>query len=186
MTAKTNPVNFEQFCDEPSESDLKKLTELANLLDQRNQLIESAEEQLKEMKKARNVLAQETIPSLLDELGISEIRLSDGRRVQVEDKMSCSTAGKWREVINEWLTQTGHDDIIKNEVVFKFPGDAHDQARDFIDEHADRDSDQVVVEHKRMVNAQTFGALVRELMRNGEDVPIDKLGIFIYKSTKIT
>jgi len=145
--------------------------------------IEDKEKQLKELREQHRRLSEEDIPAILDETGLSELRLADGTRVRVTETLRVSTSGKWREPINAWLERTGHDDIIKDEVVASFGKGMGDEAQRVIDEI--RALGIEGVERKRFVAPPTFAALVRELSEAGQDVPLDELGIYVQRATRL-
>lgn len=176
-------VDFEGLADEElSEDLLARLGDLARRqLDLEDQ-IEAANEELRKLGDDHRRISEEDIPAVLDETGLSEVRLADGTKVVVKEHLRVSTAGKNREPINTWLESEGHDDVIKDEVTALFGKGEGDLAEGLVLAAAEfTDS----VDRKRYVNPQTFAALLRELMADGVDVPLDELGVFVQRQTKL-
>ena len=127
-------------------------------------------------------LSEVDIPSILDETGLSEVRLKDGTKVVVKEDLRVSTTGKYREMINAWLVKTGNEDMIKDEVVARFGKGEGDKAAAFLAAALAETED---ADRKRSVNPQSFAALLREMMSNGDDVPLDELGAFVQRRAKL-
>ena len=51
--------------------------------------IENMEGTMKEMKRERDILSQETIPTKMQELGINETTMRDGSKVTVKEGFHC-------------------------------------------------------------------------------------------------
>ena len=66
------------------ETDLKSLSELCDKLLRVQGTIGNAEDRLQRLKETEKNLSEEVIPLRLQELGIQDIRLSDGSRISAE------------------------------------------------------------------------------------------------------
>jgi len=168
--------------DELSEDLLARLGDLARRQMDLEDQIEAANEELRKLGDDHRRISEEDIPAVLDETGLSEVRLSDGTKVRIKENLRVATAGKNREPINAWLEQEGHDDVIKDEVVALFGKGEGERAAALVlaaEELTD------AVNRKRYVNPQTFAALLRELMADGVDVLLDELGVFVQRQTKL-
>lgn len=176
-------VDFEGMAEtDVSEDALKRLSDLAHRQLELEREIGRLEYQIKELGKHHRKISEEDIPSLLDETGLSEIRLSDGTKVLVKEDLRVSTTGKHRDAINRWLEETGHDDVIKDEVVAQF-GKGEGERAAMLMRAAAEFTDATT--RKRYVNPQTFSALLRELMAAGEEVPLEELGAYIQRRSKL-
>jgi hypothetical protein len=69
------------------------------------------EEQAKEAKKAFNKVSQEYIPNAMMEVGLSEIKLSDGKKVSFKEDVSCSI--KDYNLLDDFLTARGEEGMMK-------------------------------------------------------------------------
>lgn len=166
-----------------TEDQLTRLGKLANYQISLEQTIESLNSQLKDIQEKYRRVSEVDIPGVLDETGLSEVRLADGTKIMIREDVRVSTTGKNRDTINSWLTLNGHDDLIRDEVTAAFKkGDGEIAAKAL-------DALMVLgasaVDRKRYVNPQTFAALIRELMADGEDVPLDELGVFVQRRAKL-
>lgn len=180
-------IDYEALAGEDADGDfsqdtLERLGGLASRLQELEADIEARTAELKELQNEARGIAERDIPGVLDETGLSDVRLTDGTRVVIRTGLNVSTTGKYRGVINKWLEDNGHDDIIKDE--FKIPfGKDEDAAIKALTSYLTGTGLQF--DEKRYVAPQTFGALVRELMEAGEDVPLDDLGITEWRRAKL-
>lgn len=176
-------VDYEKYAnEEPSDDILTRLAELSNKQLQLEDDIIAAQRRVEQLVEHRDLISMYHIPALLDEAGVSDVRLSDGTRVQVKKSLRVSTTGRYRDKINAWLEQQGYDDIILDEVTARFGKGESALAVSLI-----KAANELTrsVARKRYVNAQTFAALVRELLAKGEDVPLDEIGAFEQRFTKL-
>ena len=94
-----------------------ELMEFVNNLDQINTDIEDLEKQLDEKKQVKRNLEESVIPALLDQHGVSEIKLSNGRMVTVGEDLYCRLPEdvERRMAALSWLRAHGASDKIKSE-----------------------------------------------------------------------
>lgn len=161
---------------------LKRLSALAHRQMALEDALEQLERKRKEIQADLTKVSGEDIPTLLDEAGLSEVRLSDGTKIKVKDDLRISTTGKWREPINRWLRETGHDDILLNEITIGFGKGEDDQAAEAVAwlQGRRRDFDQKVY-----VRQPTLKSLINELLADGEEVPLEDLGAFMQRVTSL-
>jgi hypothetical protein len=162
---------------------LTRLAELAHRQLDFEDAIAATEQKLQLLQIQHQQVSEVDIPTLLDATGLSDVRLSNGIKVTVREDVRVSVSGKWRDPINAWLVNQGHDDLIKDKVTADFGKGESDLAEKAI---ALLTSAGVArINRTRAVNAQTFAALIRELRAAGEDVPYDQLGVFVQKHAKL-
>jgi len=165
-----------------TEDQLTRLGKLANYQVSLEQTIASLEAQLKDIQEKYRRVSEIDIPGVLDETGLSEVRLADGTKIVIREDLRVSTSGKNRDVINNWLISRGHDDLIRDEVTAAFGKGHSDVAEKALEMLRGLTTS---VDRKRYVNPQTFAALIRELLAGGEDVPLDQLGVFVQRRAKL-
>lgn len=176
-------IDYDGMRSEPTDDQLTRLGKLAQRQLELEDELERLQQRAKELQEKHRVVSEVDLPALLDETGLSQVRLADGTRVVIREDLRVSTTGKNRDVINRWLEGRGLDDVIKDEVTAAFgKGDAAGakSAMALLTELG-----AVAVDHKRYVNPQTFSALLRELRDGGEDVPYEELGVFVQRRAKL-
>ena len=166
---------------------LARIATLAELLKVQQRAVEALEEQLRDAKEALRATETEDLPELMTELGLTEIKLLDGSKVEVKPDLHCGISEERRAAAHAWLTNHGFGGLIKTEVAVKFDRDERDMAVDAaqrIAETLDRN-----VELKDAVHPATLKAFLKEQLALGADganPPADLFGITPYNKAKIT
>jgi len=166
----------------PDDDLLRRLGEAVRRMRELDGIAADLAERAKRAADELRFLAERTVPGILDETGLSELRLADGTKVVVRTDLKVSTTGKYRPAINTWLEETGHDDIIKDEVTVPFGKDESERVGRVV---AFLEDAGLQHDRRRYVAPQTLKALVNELMEAGEEVPLDRIGAFTYRSARL-
>ena len=146
--------------------------------------IENMEETIKEMKRERDLLSQETIPTKMQELGINETTMKDGSKVTVKEGFHCRIPKAKEEEALQYLKDKGLCDIIKNQVSTSFGTGEDNMAGDlagYIEENFG-----ITPDVKKSVHPSTLKATLKKRHEEGLTDPDDLFGIFIRPETKIT
>jgi hypothetical protein len=115
-------INFEQ----DKREDLDSVNEAGSLAEQvvklqklEEELLEK-EDELKELKRKVDLISSEVIPTMMQEMNISTLKLSDGTSVEVKPVYGASIPVDKREDAYTWLRENGLGDLIKNEITVAF------------------------------------------------------------------
>jgi len=178
---------------------LETVGRLAQEMLQLDAELEALSRSVEEKAKKREEISSQRLPELLDELGYSDLRLSDGRRLEMKSTVRASIPtesgiARTKDVFKQremhqrrlnalaWLREHDLGDLIKNEIAVQFSRGQEDEAADLYNEleakglNASQDS---------TVNSQTLSAQVKELLAQGEDVPLEVLGVQIVRSVVV-
>lgn len=162
------------------------LAEIANFADEFARLSARREILMNELdgvdESIKQIIERE-LPTILDNNGLSSVKTASGLKVSVEEKIQASIRKDMRDKAHAWLETHGHSDIIKTKIVSEFGRNELAFAREVaahMSEFADRH-----VGLDESVHPQTLGALVRELLREGEECPLDLLGVARIRKAKI-
>ena len=103
-------------------------------LKQKEDEIAALEEQLKSKKAEADDISSRVIPELLQEQGLSEIKLADGSKVSVKKEYRCTLPKdeEKRTQCYKWLRDQGLGDIIKNNVFVTFGKGEDDKAEQLL------------------------------------------------------
>jgi len=183
-------IDFEDL--KQDAGDLKKLQDddlsgLSKLIQKQLDLdseIENMEETLKDMKREREILSSETIPTKMQELGINETTMKDGSKVTVKEGFHCRIPKAKEEEALQYLKQEGLGDIIKNQVSTSFGTGEDNMAGDlagYIESNFG-----ITPDVKKSVHPSTLKATLKKRHEEGLTDPDDLFGIFIRPETKIT
>ena len=145
--------------------------------------VKNDEELLKKKKKNLEQISGELIPTLLSEMGLSSLKLSDGSSVDVKPHYSASISVSNREKAYSWLRQNGLGDIIKNEISVSFGRGEDNKAAEYANLAKGQGFQPT---QKLKVEPMTLKALVRERIENNKDMPMDIFNVFVGNRTKLT
>ena len=140
------------------------------------------EEAVKQKKKDIEHLSGEVIPTMLSEMGLSFLKLSDGSSVEVKTNYSATITQAKKEEAFNWLRQNGLGDIIKNEISVSFGRNEDNKAADYAELAKGRGFEPT---QKLKVEPMTLKALVRERLEGGKEMPTELFNIFVGNKTTI-
>jgi len=185
-----NTISFEDL--KHDAGDLRKLQDndldsLSKLIQRQLDLdveIENIEETLKEIKREREVLSSETLPSKMQELGINETTMKDGSKVTVKEAFHCKIPLEKIDEAHDYLRNNDLGDIIKNKVATSFGTGEDNMAGDLVGYI--ESTYGITPEVKESVHPSTLKATLKKRHEEGLTDPDDLFGIFIRPETKIT
>ena len=144
--------------------------------------IELSENNLKDLKKEHQRISGEVIPTMMSEMGLSELKLQDGSHLKVSTSYRATITEANKEAAFNWLRNNGLGDIIKNEISVSFGRNEDDKAANYA-ELAKGQGFQPT--QKMKVEPMTLKALVRERIEAGKDMPTEIFGVFSENKTTI-
>ena len=177
-------IDFEK----DQENVLQKTVNIQSLADQVENLeelrrsIENQEGNLKELKKKQYHLSGEVIPTMLSEMGLSQLKLADGSSVDVKPFYSATISAQNKDRAYKWLRTNGLGDIIKNEISVSFGRNEDNKAADYAALAQERGFQPT---QKLKVEPMTLKALVRERIEAGKDMPTELFNVFVGNKTTI-
>ena len=177
-------INFEA----DQQDAMKKTAGVQSLADQVERLelcddrIADIENDLKMMKKKRDHISGEVIPTMMSEMGLAELKLHDGSHLKVSTSYRATISEANKEAAFNWLRENGLGDIIKNEISVSFGRNEDNKAADYA-ELAKGQGFQPT--QKMKVEPMTLKALVRERIEAGKEMPTEIFGVFSENKTTI-
>jgi hypothetical protein len=153
--------------------------EKLNTLDQQVALLEK---DLKQKKKDFEYLSGEVIPTMMAEMGLSQLKLMDGSSVDVKPNYSANITIANRDAAFNWLRTNGLGDIIKNEISVSFGRNEDNKAADYAALASERGYQPT---QKLKVEPMTLKALVRERIEYGKEMPTELFNVFVGNKTTI-
>jgi hypothetical protein len=175
-------INFEEdkkeVLDLSSDNDKKSLSNQVEKLKVLEDSIAATEEELKKLKQQADAISGEVIPTMMQEMNISTLKLADGSAVEVKPVYGASISAEKKEEAFNWLRSEGLGDLIKNEVTVSFG----------------RNEDNKALQYATLAQGQGFQpiqklkvkALVRERLESGKEMPAELFNVFAGNRTKIT
>jgi hypothetical protein len=171
---------------EPISIDDSQMTTLANLATQQNayeQAIEVLDARRAELVDRLKQVQEVDIPELMDEMGVQEFTLTSGRKVSIRKQYYASIPKDKRDAAFAWLTEHGHEELIKVEVEVQFGRGEFETAVDFARRLAEAGYN--ALPHKD-VNAQTLKAWVKRMIESDEgEFPMELFNPYIQRKAII-
>ena len=177
-------IDFEK----DQENVIQKTGNIQSLADQVEALqgleedIKRSEENIKKLKKKSEHISGEVIPTMMSEMGLSFLKLSDGSSLEVKTNYSATITQANKEKAFNWLRENNLGDIIKNEISVSFGRNEDNKAADYA-ELAKGQGFQP--QQKLKVEPMTLKALVRERIEAGKEMPTELFNVFIGNKTTI-
>lgn len=167
-----------------SQDKLSELSDYCNLHIQLQKDIEDLEEKLKKRKYELEQVSRSNIPELLNSVGLSELRLSNGLKIIVEDKLKANIANKnslvaYRNMIKaeggDYEAERTVDELFKSQAVIE---DATDKLLEYLIDK------EIPYDMKRTIHYQTLAKYCRNRLAQGKEIP-EGISVFQYQETKI-
>ena len=127
-------------------------------------------------------LSENVLPNLFSEVGLSELKLADGRHLKVSNFYGASIKEAKKEAAFSWLRDNGFGDLIKNQVSCSFGRNEDEKAKSLIDTLNDKGYPSM---QREWVEPSTLRAFIREQHEAGKELPMDLLGAFVGQKTTI-
>jgi len=160
-------------------SEMEQLATLIRAYDEYAAHVAEIEEQLNIAKKTFNRISMEEIPNFLLSHGVTEMKLTDGRKVTVKEDISATVTDD--KAFKTFLLERNETDIIKVNCAFaKMEAEQMTKLMDFLMDN-DYDFDAKEDIHHQTKKAY-FKALIKQL---GRDNLPEFVNIFDLRTTKI-
>lgn len=170
--------------DGPGDNALSAITHKAQEQAQAEAEVARLEEELDEAKKKLREISWHELPKLMDDLGIPELTLDSGLVVKVGEDIRASIPKAHEAKAFAFLEENNQAGMIKRQFVIEFAREEETWANKF-----ERDLKQrkkpLNVKRKKSVPPQTLSAWVRKELEVGKELPLDLLGVFRQRVSKV-
>lgn len=169
---------FEQDADalQVKNEDLDSVGALARRAKLLEKEIEETEAVVKERKEQLRKMLEETIPAMLEELGMKSFKMADGSTIEVKPFYSASIKEENRAVAYQWLRDNGYDDIIKNTVSVRFGRNEDKLCETLINLLREQN---YPVEQTEKIEPQTLKAWAKDMVQRGVEIPSETFGLYV-------
>ena len=177
-------IDFEK----DQQDSMKKTNNIQSLADQVERLeslnarLALQEDNMKSTKKDIERLSGEVIPTMMTEMGLSELKLQDGSHLKVSTSYKAHITEANKQAAFNWLRDNGLGDIIKNEISVSFGRGEDNKAAHYAELAKGQGLDPT---QKLKVEPMTLKALVRERIEAGKEMPTEIFNIFVGNKTTI-
>ena len=166
-----------------SQDSVRSITDKCNDYNKLKKTIEDEEERISLLKHKARDLEERIIPEMMQEAGVSLLKLSDGSTVEVKPFYAAKIPESRVDEAFSWLRGKGFEDIIKNTVTASFNRGQDNQVSELIKVCEDHGFNY---NKKEKVEPMTLKAFVKEQVEGGKELPFDLFGVYIANKTKIT
>lgn len=138
-------------------------------------VLDTAERKLKD-------LSGRIIPEALEELGITTFKTTDGLTIEVKEKIIAGLSEKNRVEGIKWLEDNGLGKLVKRKIIIMAPKGQPDLADALV---GNAQKDGLEVDDEENVHNTSLAAAIREKLEDGEDVPLDLMGVVRLRFSKV-
>lgn len=176
--------DYREFKDGPGDNILAQISAVAQEQLEAEAKVARIEEDLRKAQAELRDIAENRLPALMDAAEQAKLTTKDGIEVQVSEKIRASIPEANKEKAFAWLEENNHGRLIKREFKIEFGKDEEAWANKFERDLARRKR-QLRVARKKAVNPMTLASFVKEQLSEGVAVPLDLLGAFRQRFTKV-
>ncbi len=133
---------------------------------------------LKDAKKRLRNLEENELPALMDEIGIEKFSMDDGSSINVKEDMYASIPTKNKAAAAQWLFDNGQGSLVKMDVVTHFEKGQEEKVQEVTDLLAELGYS---FNKTQTVNTASVKAVLKELIAQGQDVPLKLFGAYILR-----
>lgn len=163
---------------------LTEIQQLGETLSEAKEELKDLETEAAEKKEFIRQLEEVTIPQIMDERGIEEVRLSNGSTIKVGDFIQTRITAANEAAAFDWLRSTHNDGIIKNEIKVSLDRGDDDRVTEAMQALAAMNID---CQHKQTVHPSTLKAFITEALQNpdlAETLPKDVFSVYEARRVK--
>ena len=161
---------------------IQSLADQVEKLESLQERLQLQEENMKSTKSEIQKVSGDIIPTMMSEMGLSELKLQDGSHLKVSTSYRATITEANKATAFNWLRDNGLGDIIKNEIMVSFGRNEDNKAASYA-ELAKGHGFQPT--QKMKVEPMTLKALVRERIEAGKDMPTEIFGVYSENKTTI-
>lgn len=181
----TEANDYSAFAAEaPSAEALAGLAKGAIELYEAQLAVARAEAALKAAQKHQESIERHLLPELMDEAGLTEIKLKNGTKLEVESILTIGSGKGKDPAVLKWLEETGSGGLIKRAIAVGLGAKSNEKEAALLAELKEEGFTDVA--SIREVNAQTLKAHVKKMIEAKKDVNMEMLGAFEFRRAKIT
>jgi hypothetical protein len=166
-----------------SQDSVKSISEKCNELKDLQRQVDEQEEKLKTLKNKSRDLEERVIPEMMQEAGVSLLKLADGSSVEVKPFYAAKIPESRIDEAFGYLRSNGFEDLIKNTVTASFGRGQDNQVSELINVC---EKFGFNYNKKEKVEPMTLKAFVKEQIEGGKKLPFDLFGVYIANKTKIS
>ena len=160
----------------------QELSELCTRLLELQKQITKCEDNIKNLRNEERLLSENEIPNLMQQAGISSLKLIDGSSVSFKPEYYAKIPVSKTDEAFDWLSSNGHGDLIKNQVSLTFGKSEDNVANSLVEDLKSKGHN---VSQKKKVEPMSLKAFVKDEIQKGNNLPMDLFGVYVSNKTTI-
>ena len=181
-----NPILDQIASEKPlnlTDDQLRKVSSLAQYQSELQKQISDQELKVKALKEEFRKVAEDQLPSAMEELNLSKVELTDGSSVKISRFYSAKIPEEKKDGAYGWLRENNLGDIIKHNVTVSFFKTEDEKANQL---KTDLEKKGFAPTDKEWIEPMTLKGLAREQEENGTPLPDKHFDVFVGLRAKIT
>lgn len=175
--------DYEQLAQKPlGDNILAQIAQTARDIVAATDEVAEAEEALKAKQASLKALKEEILPELMSIAGQEQLTTIDGYKVTLKDMVRGQPSKENEAKAYAWLREHGQGGVIKSRLEADLGKGDPELVKQAIEALS---AIGVRAAAKQSIPWQTLGALVRELLEAGKPVPLDLLGVHMWKQADV-
>jgi hypothetical protein len=166
----------------PKAEQLHKLAALAKQMQNVEDWITTSEARVAAQKERLRRLSEDTIPSIMQELGIRNFTLDNGFKIEVKPYFSMKIPEANIEEAYDWLEKNNHGEIVKHSLTIETRM-TNEKLLEAIRALAEKM--KLDIKDKLGIHHMTGSSWVKEQITSGQVIPRELLGVYQGFKTKI-
>jgi dihydroxyacetone kinase-like predicted kinase len=154
---------------------LAELVALGEKLAGFNDKIAEHESEAKRFKALAKKISEGELREAMESAECAGFTLKDGRSITLKDDIFVTTSGKYRQIVCDWLREVERDGAVRRMVSIEFGKGNHAEADKLADKLGE---DGYRAQAADNIHAGTFKSIVKEMLAEGIEIPLDDLGAY--------
>jgi len=176
-------TSYEQLAQQPlGDNILAQIAATARDIIAAQDAVAEAEAELSSRQKFLRSLKEEILPELMTEAGQTQLTTIDGLLVSIKETVRGQPSEANQPAAFDWLRSKGQGGVIKSKLEADLGRAPEDKVKAAVEALT---AQGIQAGTKESVHWQTLGSLVREMLARGDDVPLDLLGVQVWKQADV-
>lgn len=176
--------DYSEFMDRPAgDTDLAVLADKAEEQATAEEAVAAAKKVLQNAEDDLRQISWFDIPEIMDRLHLEKFKTSTGLEINVVEDIRANPPKDQKPAAYAWLRDNGHGRVLKRTVKLDFAAGDGAKADALVQLLAD--SGYKDVSDIENAHFMTLSALVREVLKDGGELPMELLGVFRQRRSKL-
>jgi len=177
-------IDFEEGVEGPTNEQIGEISSLAELQRKQEADVEDLEKRLKTALAALRQTQEQDLPAAMLAAGMEQFKTTGGVSIGIKETLYASIPKAKRPAAVAWLLEHNQESLVKEDVVIPFDKGDHQKVGELVSLLEQAGYDQFSV--NEAINTGSVKAMIREMLENGDDVPLDTFGAYFHRKAVIS